>query len=205
MCPRYPHRMEIFWFTPLWADEGYWLCHRPVHRSHDWPRRSGQVDHTRAGQVHLQKGRGGGSDESGAIKADKEKEILLALSKISPTVGLNIGRLEIRGANVIIWDLGGDAGLRGIWDKYYADAHAVRRPHLLRRIFRVRAPGRNRSVAPHTFLEIAAACSATLPRSSLVFALAREANRHSGESRVLKTWPPKRKIKYYGWSMALGL
>lgn len=58
-------------------------------------------------------------------QADKEKEILMALSKISPTVGLNIGRLEIRGANVIMWDLGGEEGLRGIWDKYYMDAHAV--------------------------------------------------------------------------------
>jgi ADP-ribosylation factor related protein 1 len=100
---------------------------------------------------------GGGGDGSGAITADKEKEILLGLSKITPTVGLNIGRLEIRGANVIVWDLGGDAGLRGIWDKYYADAHAVRYSHLLLPISRVLAPGRNHTLAPHFSFEVAAA------------------------------------------------
>mmetsp|Transcript_43020 Transcript_43020/g.99878 ORF Transcript_43020/g.99878 Transcript_43020/m.99878 type:complete len:234 (-) Transcript_43020:50-751(-) len=58
-------------------------------------------------------------------QADREKEVLLALSKISPTVGLNMGRLEMRGVNVVVWDLGGAEGLRSIWDKYYSDAHAI--------------------------------------------------------------------------------
>ena len=47
------------------------------------------------------------------------------LSKVNPTVGLNIGRMEMFGVNTIIWDLGGQAGLRSIWDKYYPDTHGL--------------------------------------------------------------------------------
>ncbi len=45
--------------------------------------------------------------------------------KVLPTVGLNIGRFTAAQSPVICWDLGGQAGLRSIWDKYYADSHAV--------------------------------------------------------------------------------
>lgn len=45
--------------------------------------------------------------------------------KILPTVGLNVGRLQAYGHSLVIWDLGGQAGLQGIWDKYYAESHAV--------------------------------------------------------------------------------
>ena len=38
-----------------------------------------------------------------------------------PTVGLNIARLDAFGCPLVLWDLGGQAGLRGIWDKYYAE------------------------------------------------------------------------------------
>ncbi|KAK9805211.1 hypothetical protein WJX72_006284 [[Myrmecia] bisecta] len=44
---------------------------------------------------------------------------------ILPTVGLNVGRLEAHNAQLIFWDLGGQPGLRSIWDKYYADSHAI--------------------------------------------------------------------------------
>ena len=44
---------------------------------------------------------------------------------ILPTVGLNVGRLEAFQAQLLIWDLGGAPGLRSIWDKYYADSHAL--------------------------------------------------------------------------------
>ena len=46
-------------------------------------------------------------------------------SQIQPTVGLNIGRLEIKNSSIVLWDLGGQAGLRGIWDNYFAEAHAI--------------------------------------------------------------------------------
>jgi ADP-ribosylation factor related protein 1 len=34
-----------------------------------------------------------------------------------PTVGLNVGRLDVCGASVMLWDLGGAAGLRVIWER----------------------------------------------------------------------------------------
>jgi ADP-ribosylation factor related protein 1 len=36
-----------------------------------------------------------------------------------------VGRLEAFNHNLIFWDLGGQSGLRSIWDKYYDDSHAV--------------------------------------------------------------------------------
>ncbi|XP_052211116.1 ADP-ribosylation factor-like protein 3 isoform X2 [Diospyros lotus] len=45
--------------------------------------------------------------------------------QIVPTVGLNIGRLEVSNTKLVFWDLGGQPGLRSIWEKYYEEAHAV--------------------------------------------------------------------------------
>eukprot|EP00276_Gloeochaete_wittrockiana_P010784 CAMPEP_0184648204 /NCGR_PEP_ID=MMETSP0308-20130426/5275_1 /TAXON_ID=38269 /ORGANISM="Gloeochaete witrockiana, Strain SAG 46.84" /LENGTH=179 /DNA_ID=CAMNT_0027079845 /DNA_START=163 /DNA_END=699 /DNA_ORIENTATION=- len=45
--------------------------------------------------------------------------------KIAPTVGLNIGRMVVGNALLILWDLGGQKGLRGIWDKYFSETHAL--------------------------------------------------------------------------------
>lgn len=39
--------------------------------------------------------------------------------------GLNIGRVDAAGAAVVLWDLGGSAPLRSIWDKYFAESHAL--------------------------------------------------------------------------------
>lgn len=45
--------------------------------------------------------------------------------KLLPTVGLNIARFNYRKSPLVFWDLGGQAGLRSIWDKYFAEAHAI--------------------------------------------------------------------------------
>ncbi|OVA14123.1 Small GTPase superfamily [Macleaya cordata] len=45
--------------------------------------------------------------------------------RIVPTVGLNIGRVEASNTKLVFWDLGGQIGLRTIWEKYYEEAHAV--------------------------------------------------------------------------------
>ncbi|KAJ1428781.1 Small GTP-binding protein domain [Sesbania bispinosa] len=45
--------------------------------------------------------------------------------RIVPTVGLNIGRIEVANRKLVFWDLGGQPGLRSIWEKYYEEAHAV--------------------------------------------------------------------------------
>ena len=65
-----------------------------------------------------------GNDAPSARRSNQSNTIP-QLSKILPTVGLNIGRFEVRGVNTIVWDLGGQAGLRSIWDKYYPDTHGL--------------------------------------------------------------------------------
>ncbi|XP_047967408.1 ADP-ribosylation factor-related protein 1-like [Salvia hispanica] len=45
--------------------------------------------------------------------------------RIVPTVGLNIGRIEVSNTKLAFWDLGGQLALRSIWEKYYDEAHAV--------------------------------------------------------------------------------
>eukprot|EP00268_Persea_americana_P002760 TRINITY_DN1084_c0_g1_i5.p1 TRINITY_DN1084_c0_g1~~TRINITY_DN1084_c0_g1_i5.p1 ORF type:complete len:210 (-),score=44.93 TRINITY_DN1084_c0_g1_i5:400-1029(-) len=45
--------------------------------------------------------------------------------RIVPTVGLNIGRIEASNTKLMFWDLGGQVGLRTIWEKYYEEAHAI--------------------------------------------------------------------------------
>ena len=46
-------------------------------------------------------------------------------SSILPTVGLNIARVEDPSCRLVFWDLGGQSGLRSIWDKYYREADSV--------------------------------------------------------------------------------
>lgn len=45
--------------------------------------------------------------------------------QVLPTVGLNIARFNAYGFPLVFWDLGGQAGLRSIWDKYYGECHAL--------------------------------------------------------------------------------
>ncbi len=40
-------------------------------------------------------------------------------------LSFSVGRVNIGGEKVIIWDLGGQIGLRAIWEKYYGDAHGL--------------------------------------------------------------------------------
>ncbi|KAL6065648.1 ADP-ribosylation factor-related protein 1 [Balamuthia mandrillaris] len=54
-----------------------------------------------------------------------DKKEPLPPDRIAPTVGLNIGRFEIGQNRLIFWDLGGQVGLRSIWDKYYAETNGV--------------------------------------------------------------------------------
>jgi ADP-ribosylation factor related protein 1 len=45
--------------------------------------------------------------------------------KIVSTVGCNVARLVLRRSRALVWDLGGRASLRSIWEKYYADCKAL--------------------------------------------------------------------------------
>ncbi|SPQ93089.1 ADP-ribosylation factor family [Plasmodiophora brassicae] len=44
---------------------------------------------------------------------------------IAPTIGFNLVRVDIAGSDVVLWDVGGQAGLRIIWNKYYSECHAI--------------------------------------------------------------------------------
>jgi ADP-ribosylation factor family len=48
---------------------------------------------------------------------------MLPLERIRPTIGMNLGKTEICGAKVHVWDLGGK--LHDLWERYYDDADAV--------------------------------------------------------------------------------
>ncbi|KAL7746329.1 hypothetical protein RI367_008337 [Sorochytrium milnesiophthora] len=45
--------------------------------------------------------------------------------KIAPTIGLNIGKIDLENRNYNFWDLGGQTDLQTIWPKYYAECHAI--------------------------------------------------------------------------------
>lgn len=49
----------------------------------------------------------------------------LPADQIMPTVGLNIGRMEVGNVKLIFWDLGGQSELRSIWDKYFRETHGL--------------------------------------------------------------------------------
>lgn len=47
------------------------------------------------------------------------------LSRVTTTVGLNIGQIDVSGVRINFWDLGGQEELQSLWEKYYAESHAV--------------------------------------------------------------------------------
>ncbi|XP_060540316.1 ADP-ribosylation factor-related protein 1 isoform X2 [Pantherophis guttatus] len=49
----------------------------------------------------------------------------MSLSKITTTVGLNIGTIDVGKSRLMFWDLGGQDELQSLWDKYYAESHGV--------------------------------------------------------------------------------
>ncbi|KAK2191023.1 hypothetical protein NP493_62g02001 [Ridgeia piscesae] len=47
------------------------------------------------------------------------------LTKVTSTVGLNIGKIDLGHIRLNFWDLGGQEELQLLWDKYYAESHAL--------------------------------------------------------------------------------
>ncbi len=45
--------------------------------------------------------------------------------KCFQTIGMNVEKLAQGRSVVTIWDLGGEASFRGVWDKYYHESHVV--------------------------------------------------------------------------------
>jgi len=46
-------------------------------------------------------------------------------SKITPTIGQNIGRITLSSTYLKFWDLGGSQDIRSIWEKYFDEADAI--------------------------------------------------------------------------------
>ena len=53
----------------------------------------------------------------------KPKAKMLPLSKIRPTIGMNLAKLKVPGALCHVWDLGGR--LHDLWERYYNDCDAA--------------------------------------------------------------------------------
>lgn len=47
------------------------------------------------------------------------------LQRVTTTVGLNIGKIDIGNIRLLFWDLGGQEELQTLWDKYYAESHGL--------------------------------------------------------------------------------
>jgi ADP-ribosylation factor related protein 1 len=47
------------------------------------------------------------------------------LDKIPPTIGLNIGRFQVKGVIAICWDVGGQLGLRQLWTNYFEEVDGI--------------------------------------------------------------------------------
>eukprot|EP00929_Paragymnodinium_shiwhaense_P015479 TRINITY_DN123576_c0_g1_i1.p1 TRINITY_DN123576_c0_g1~~TRINITY_DN123576_c0_g1_i1.p1 ORF type:complete len:198 (-),score=40.81 TRINITY_DN123576_c0_g1_i1:171-764(-) len=45
--------------------------------------------------------------------------------RIPPTIGLNLGRIQIDSVVAVFWDLGGHASFRSVWHNYYAEVQGV--------------------------------------------------------------------------------
>ena len=50
-------------------------------------------------------------------------------SKITTTVGLNIGKIDIAGIRLNFWDLGGQEELQSLWDKVCRNIYTTCRFH----------------------------------------------------------------------------
>jgi small GTP-binding protein len=59
------------------------------------------------------------------VKSIFNDSIMPQPSKITPTVGMNIGKIDHRRIRLIFWDVGGQAELQTLWDKYISECHAI--------------------------------------------------------------------------------
>merc|ERR1711974_540250 len=49
----------------------------------------------------------------------------LPAERITPTIGLNLGRIRIDGVDAVFWDLGGHSSFRSVWHNYYEDVQGI--------------------------------------------------------------------------------
>ena len=49
----------------------------------------------------------------------------IPFERISPTVGMNIGQVELANKRLVLWDLGGQKELQTLWNKYFNECHGI--------------------------------------------------------------------------------
>ena len=49
----------------------------------------------------------------------------IPFEKIAPTVGMNIGHVDMKSDVIVLWDLGGQQEIQSLWDKYFEECHGV--------------------------------------------------------------------------------
>ena len=49
----------------------------------------------------------------------------IPFEKISPTVGMNIGNVDMKSDIIVLWDLGGQEEIQSLWNKYYTECHGI--------------------------------------------------------------------------------
>lgn len=49
----------------------------------------------------------------------------LPLDRIPPTIGFNIGRIQVGQVMAVFWDLGGSATFRTVWHNYYSEVQGI--------------------------------------------------------------------------------
>uniref|UniRef100_A0AC34GU98 Uncharacterized protein n=1 Tax=Panagrolaimus sp. ES5 TaxID=591445 RepID=A0AC34GU98_9BILA len=59
------------------------------------------------------------------VKSIFNDSVMPQPSKITPTVGMNIGKIDHRRIKLIFWDVGGQSELQTLWDKYISECHAI--------------------------------------------------------------------------------
>mmetsp|Transcript_22526 Transcript_22526/g.49779 ORF Transcript_22526/g.49779 Transcript_22526/m.49779 type:complete len:195 (-) Transcript_22526:184-768(-) len=71
-----------------------------------------------------------GIDNAGKTTTLEQLKVLfgvkgMPVDRISPTIGLNIGRIQIDKVVAVFWDLGGHASFRTVWHNYYSEVHGI--------------------------------------------------------------------------------
>ncbi|CAK9103472.1 unnamed protein product [Durusdinium trenchii] len=71
-----------------------------------------------------------GVDNAGKTTTLEQLKALFGLKamppeRIPPTIGFNIGRIQIDKVIAVFWDLGGHASFRSVWHNYYPEVQGV--------------------------------------------------------------------------------
>eukprot|EP00927_Polykrikos_kofoidii_P075569 TRINITY_DN71854_c0_g1_i1.p1 TRINITY_DN71854_c0_g1~~TRINITY_DN71854_c0_g1_i1.p1 ORF type:complete len:198 (+),score=39.20 TRINITY_DN71854_c0_g1_i1:56-649(+) len=71
-----------------------------------------------------------GIDNAGKTTTLEQMKSLFGLKgmpsdKIPPTIGLNLGKIQIDNVTAVFWDLGGHSSFRSVWHNYYSEVQGV--------------------------------------------------------------------------------